>query len=145
MLKIYFGKLDGAIQHPSDLFNNTFNPEWFEDPFIKHICKVVDNTDVNSAYQMTNTIFGPVNCRMLSGGCKNCILAYKTDRIINATLMGDNCAPVLVEIAKQKDLTIMLEHLFNFSSVPVLDALILNSHTEVHSYSEYLDIAIDYI
>lgn len=53
MLKIYFGELEGAVQHPTDLFNNTFKPEWFEDPFVKQICKIVDKTDVNSAYQMT--------------------------------------------------------------------------------------------
>lgn len=145
MLKIYFGELEGAIQHPSDLFNNSFKPEWFDDPFVKHICKVVDNTDVNSAYQMTNPIFGPVNCRILSGGCKNCILAYKLDRVINATLMGDNCGVILAEIAKKKDLTIMLEHLFDFSKVPDFSALILNTNTEVHSYREYLYAAIELI
>lgn len=145
MLKIYFGKLEGAIQHPSMLFNNSFKPEWFDDPFVKCICKVVDNTDVNSAYQMTNPVFGPVNCRILSGGCKNCILAYKLDRIINATLMGDNCAPILVEIAKKKDLTIMLEHIFDFSKVSDFSALILNTNTEVHSYREYLYMAVELV
>ena len=145
MLKIYFGELEGAMQHPSDLFNNTFRPEWFEDPFVKHICKVVDNTDVNSAYQMTNHLFGPVNCRILSGGCKNCILAYETDRIVNATLIGDNCGPILVEIAAKKDLTIMLKHLFDFSRVQDFKAYIINTQQIVNSYDEYLDVAIDFV
>ena len=145
MLNIYFGTLEGAIQHPSILFNNTFREEWFEDPFVKHICKAVDNTDVVSAYQMTNPLFGPVNCKILSGGCRNCILAYETDRIIDATLMGDNCAQILVEISQKKDLTIMLKYLMNFSSVPNMEAYIMNAKKYVHSYDEYLDVAIDYV
>lgn len=145
MLKIHFGPLEGSIEHPGTLFNNTFKPEWFEDPFVRYICKVVDKTEVASAYQMTNPIFGPVNCRLLSTGCKNCILAYKTDRIINATLMGDNCGSILLEISETKDLTITLEHTFNFSGVERFTAYIINSEKMVYSYSEYLDEAIEYL
>lgn len=49
-------------------------------------------------------------------GCKNTILAYKTDRVIPATFMGNNCAPLLFEIAKNKDLTITLEYLMKFDT-----------------------------
>lgn len=116
-----------------------------EDPFIKHICEVADKTEVVSAYQMTNPIFGPVNCRILSGGCKNCILAYKLDRVIDADLMGDNCAPILVEIGKMKDLTVILNHCMDFSSVPEFDAIILNSNQKISNYDEYLDAVADFL
>lgn len=140
MLKIFFGRLEGALDYPSRSFENMYKQEWFDDEFVKHICKVVDNTDVVSAYQMSNPVFGPVNYRILSTGCKNCILAYKTDYIIDATKMGDNCATIINEIGKKKkDLTVMLEYTMNFSNVKDIEALIINTGKVVHSYSEYLD------
>lgn len=145
MLKIYFGHLDEAVNHPAVLFNNSFEVEWFEDPFVKKICKIVDDTEVVSAYQMTNPVFGPVNCRILSQGCKNCILAYRTNNIINADLMGDNCAQVIVEIAREKDLIITLEHCFCFKDITDFSALILNSNKMVYTYAEYLNEVIEYL
>lgn len=145
MLKIHFGHMNEAIAHPALLFDNSYHRDWFEDPFVKHICKVADNTDVVSAGQMSNPIFGEINCKLLSQGCKNCILAYKLDRVINATLMGDNCGPILMEIAAMKDLTISLEHLFDFSRTENFSALILNNGQIVNSYDEYLDVALDYL
>lgn len=145
MLRIHFGHLNEAIAHPAMLFDNSYLASWFEDPFIRHICKVVDNTDVVSAGQMSNPTFGEINCKLLSQGCKNCILAYKTDRVINSTMMGDNCGPILMEIAAMKDLTITLKHLFDFSHVKNFSALILNTGQMVRSYDEYLDVALDYL
>ena len=105
MLKIHVGPLEGQI----------FKAEWFEDPFVKRICREIDDTEVSSAYQMINPLWGPTNCKLLSTGAKNLILAYKTDEIIYATCMGDNCSSLLLEIAEQKDLTIVLEHVLQFN------------------------------
>ncbi len=145
MLKIYFGHLDEAVSHPAILFKNIFLAEWFEDPFVKWICKIADDTDVVSAYQMTNPTFGPVNCTMLSQGCKNCILAYETDNVIDADIMGDNCARILVEIAKKKDLTVTLSYLKIFKDIPDFSALILNSNKMVYSFAEYVFEAVEYL
>lgn len=138
MLKIYVGFLEEQIKRPDHYFEHVYAESWFDDPFVRHICEVIDQVEVNSAYQMCSKRFGPINCTMLSTGCKNTILAYKTDRIIPATHMGDNCAPLLVEIAKQKDLTITLEYLMDFSKIPDFEALILNTNVMVHSSLEYV-------
>lgn len=145
MLRIYFGTLEEQIKRPDTYLDNTFKDEWFIDPFVQEICKGIDHTIVHSAYQMENPIFGPINVRMLSMGCKNTILAYETDRVIPATHMGDNCAPFVWEISKHKDLTITLEHIMDFSSIEDFQAFIINSNKMVHSYREYLFEAVDYL
>lgn len=145
MLKVYFGELPEQIKRPDHYLDLVFEDEWFEDPFVKEICKGVDGTIVHSAYQMENPIFGPINVKTLSTGCKNTILAYKTDRVIPATYMGDNCAKYVWEISKKKDLTITLEYLMDFSHCEGFSAYILNSNKIVNSYFEFADEAIDYI
>lgn len=143
MLYIHFGFRDDQIKRPDLYLNNCFEDEWFTDPFVKRICKEVDDTTVHSAYQMENPFFGPINVLKLSMGCKNLILAYKTDKVIPATFMGDNCAPLLCEIAKQKDLTITLEHIMDFSKCSDFEAHILNIGKHVKSYKEYVWEAVD--
>lgn len=138
MLKIYIGRLPDQIKRPDHYFDRNYLPEWFDDPYTKEICLRIDNTIVHSAYQMQNDRFGAVNCTMLSTGCKNTILAYKTNNIIPATHMGNNCAPLLVEISAKKDLTITLEHMMNFSDIPDFHAVILNTGKPVNSMREFI-------
>lgn len=141
MLNIYVGELEGMIRNPSAFFDNQMDPAWFDDPFVKRICKEVDNTDVVSAYQMSNPIWGPVNCRILSTGVKNLILADKTDEIIYATCMGDNCSGLLLEIADRKDLTVALQHIMHFPRD--FTARILNTDVTIHSLVEYTNVMCD--
>lgn len=145
MLYIHFGSLPEQISNPSHYFNNHLNPSWFDDPFVKRICLEIDGTTVHSAYQMENPIFGPVNCSILSMGCKNTILAYMTDRVIPATFMGDNCAPLVFEISKHKDLTITLEYIMKFDKCDDFEAHIINIGKTVHSYREYILEAVELV
>lgn len=138
MLRIHVGPLEGQIKRPDHYFDRNYLPEWFEDPFVQEICLRIDKTVVHSAYQMENPIFGAVNCTVLSTGCKNTILAYKTDKIIPATHMGDNCAPLLVEISKQKELVITLEYLMDFSDIADFKAEIMNTNKIVSSVQDYV-------
>ena len=48
----------------------------------------------------------------------------------------------IVEIGKRKDLTINLHHVMDFSSVPVFEAVMLNTGVVIHNYGEYLEEAI---
>ncbi len=137
MLKIHVGALEGQIRNPSNYFDGVFRTEWFEDPFVRRICKEIDDTEVSGAYQMYNPLWGPVNCKLLSTGAKNLILAYKTDEIIYATCMGDNCGSLLLEISGQKDLTIVLEHILKFGKD--FKALFLNNNKTTTTYLDYIN------
>ncbi len=135
MLKIFVGDLPDQITFPEFYFDHVYEDSWFEDPFVKKIIKDIDNTDATSAYQMTNPVWGALNYTMLSTGCKNVILAYKTDNIIYATKMGDNCSPLLLSIANMKDVTIILHHVLHFPCD--FSALFLNSNKMIHTLKEY--------
>lgn len=62
---------------------------------------------------------------------------------INASACGDNCAKWIAELGRQKDLTINLHHVMDFSCAPAFEAIMLNTGAVVHSYGEYLEEAIN--
>lgn len=76
--------------------------------------KDVDQSDVVSAYAIKSPILGMIAPTMISGGVKALILMLKENFIIWGTACGDNCSKWIIEIAKQKDFTICLEHVMNF-------------------------------
>ncbi|KIR01672.1 hypothetical protein P261_00486 [Lachnospiraceae bacterium TWA4] len=82
----------------------------------------------------------------MSGGVKTLILMKYDDtgNVFNASACGDNCAKWILEIAREKDLTINLNHIMNFGDCE-LNAVILNNGQEVHSMKEYVEIAVDYV
>lgn len=143
MLKICFGGLPNEIKKPSMYFDNVYEDEWFEDPFVRAMVSDVDKSEVVSANLINSPVLGPISCTILSGGVKNLILAYKTDNIIDASHSGDNCAKWILEIAKQKDLTITLYHIMQFKCD--FTAYILNKKRMIHTYDEYVDIGLAYI
>ena len=89
-------------------------------------------------------VLGPISTKEISGSVKTLILMEfdESGKIFNASACGDNCVKWIVEIGKRKDLTINLHHVMDFSSVPVFEAVMLNTGVVVHSYGEYLEEAI---
>ena len=47
-----------------------------------------------------------------------------------------------LQLERKKDLTTNLHHVMDFSSVPVFEAVMLNTGTIVHGYGEYLEEAL---
>ena len=89
-------------------------------------------------------VLGPISTKEISGSVKTLILMAfdESGKIFNVSSCGDNCVKWIVEIGKRKDLTINLHHVMDFSSVPVFEAVMLNTGVVVHSYGEYLEEAI---
>ena len=144
MLKIHFGHLPETLKVPSEYFDLMIEPddEIFSNSFIKDIIYSIDSVRVNSALDMYNEKFRVAcNYTTISTGSKNTILAYLTDEVIDGDKLGDNCAPWILKIAEDKDVTITLEHLLKFPEN--IHALILNDNTEVNSFDEYLFSYID--
>lgn len=131
MLNIIFGRehcdekalvLDNRIW-----FRKHKKPEWFEDPFVKEFLKKVDNTTVLFEEALKDYRGRGISTEMISSGCKTlCCIYYNIgDQIFNGSLMGDNCVPFLMEIAKKRDITIMLEHYMEFASEYFEEGLIM--------------------
>lgn len=144
MLKIIFGDAENAVYHPPTYFDNTYLDEWITDPRTVQMVRDVDQSEVISARAIDSPFLGSISVKELSGGVKTLILMLFDDsgRIFNASSCGDNCAKWICKIARDKDLTINLHHIMDFSSCENFEALMLNTGKLARSYMEYLDEAM---
>jgi len=134
-LSITFKKTEDVLYAVDQYFNFNYEDEWLDDPFVQAMIEDVDNSTVISANCIQSPVLGTIPAEKLSGGVKALILMLKEDRIIWATACGDNCAPWILEIAKQKKITICLEHDMDF---PVdFDAYCIDNNKFIHSLEEY--------
>ena len=144
MLRIVFGEAENTIYHPPTYFDNVYLDEWITDPFSVKMIKDIDQSDVMGVHVISSPFLGSISTKELSGGVKTLIL-MKNDhsgKIFNASACGDNCAKWIYEIAKEKDLTINLHHIMDFSACDEFKAYIINTDKIVNSYQDYLDEAM---
>lgn len=112
MLNIVFGRenceefnLDSRLT-----FRQNKKPEWFQDPFVKKFIKAVDGSEVLFDEALKDRWGHGISTEVISTGCKTLCCIYYLDGWFYGSLMGDNCIPFLLEIARKKDVNIMLEH-----------------------------------
>ena len=144
MLNIIFGDIENSIYHPPTYFDNTYIDEWITDPFSVEVIKDIDKSDVLGPKVIDSPFLGSISVKDLSGGVKTLILMKfdNSGKIFNASACGDNCAKWIIRISKEKDLTINLHHIMDFSLCEGFEAFIANTKKKVNSYKEYLDEAI---
>jgi hypothetical protein len=140
MLKIIYGDVADAVYHPPTYFDNQYEDEWITNPLTVKMIKDIDKSDVVGAHLIQSPVLGPISVKEISGGVKTLILMAfdNKGKIFNASACGDNCAKWIVEIGRDKDLTINLHHVMDFSGIKDFEAIILNTGKQVHGYEEYL-------
>ena len=142
MLTIIYGDAENSIYNTSVYFKNTYEPEWLESELAKKMIKDVDNSDVLSGECINSPVLGQILPERLSGGVKTLLLMLnEPDKIFNASTCGDNCAKWILEIAKQKDLTINLRHMMSFGRDTAFEIRVENGGEIVHSMRELVPIA----
>ncbi len=146
MLSIYLGQMDQAIFHPPTYFDNQYEDEWITNPLSVEMIKDVDKSEVVSPRLIDSPILGPISVKEISGGVKTLMLMAfdQSGKIFNASSCGDNCAKWILEIGKQKDLTINLNHIMNFGKGE-FEIRILNTGEMVHNMKQFVDIAGEYV
>lgn len=144
MLKIVFGDAANSVYHPPTYFDNTYRDEWITDSRAIEMVRDIDQSEVLSARAIDSPFLGSISVRELSGGVKTLILMQFDDsgRIFNASACGDNCAKWIYRISQEKDLTINLHHVMDFSACDPFEAYMVNTGRTVHSFMEYLDEAM---
>ncbi len=143
MLYIYYGERKDVINRSDIFFNSTYQDEWFTDDFVKSIIRDVDKSEVIGPHLIESPVLGPIGPRNLSAGTKTLLLMYKDrEHIFNATNCGDNCAKWILEISRNQDLTICLQHNMDFGEGE-FDAVFLNNGIRVHNMAELLDVIFD--
>lgn len=143
MLKIwYYANIDYMKDAPS-YFDNVYEDEWIEDPFVKEMIQDVDHSTVISSHIIDSPVLGAITPRELSGGVKVLILMLKDDSFIyNMSNCGDNCAKWILKIAEEKaliqheDLVVYLEHIMRFENNFCIK--ILNTGKEVRTMQDYV-------
>ena len=138
---VYKKILPNFIWRTDSYFNNTFEPEWFDDELVKEMVLDIDKTVVLSHYCMDSPVLGQIPPEMLSQGVKTLILMLKQpDMIFYATNCGDNCAKWIIEISKRQDLHIVLGHYMQWGdSEIVLNGIIENCNLEFSTTSQLMD------
>ncbi len=146
MLTIIFGDEPKSIYNTNVYFKNTYEPEWIKSKLARKMIKDIDDSEVLSGECIKSPVLGQIPPERLSGGVKTLLLMLnEPDRIFNASTCGDNCAKWILEIGKQKDLTINLRHLMNFGKDRLFEIKIKNGGEVVHSMKEMIPIASDYL
>lgn len=146
MLTIKYGDAENGIYNTNVYFKNTYEPEWIESELAKRIIKDVDDSDVLSGECIKSPVLGQIPPERLSGGVKTLLLILnEPDKIFNASTCGDNCAKWILEIGKQKDLTINLRHMMSFGQDTEFEIKIENGGEIVHSMGELIPVASRYL
>ena len=146
MLTIIYGNAENSIYNTNVYFKNTYEPEWIESELAKKIIKDVDDSDVLSGECIKSPVLGQIPPERLSGGVKTLLLMLnEPDKIFNASTCGDNCAKWILEIGKQKDLTINLRHMMSFEKDTEFEIRIENGGEIVRSMRELIPVASRYL
>lgn len=147
VLKVFFGNMPEAVYNTSLYFDNTYLDGWITDSFAKKVIRAIDKAKVLGAHAVESKALGVIPVTGLSGGVKT-LLLIRNDRkkVFNASACGDNCAPWILQIAKdsKEDVTINLRHIMNFGDGE-FEIEILNDGSIVHSMSELVVHAVKFL
>ncbi len=145
MLHIIFGETENANYGP-DWFKTNYDPEWLKDAFVQKMIKDIDKSDYVDGIVINSPILGPIPPERLSGGVQTLIMIYeKPELVFDATSCGENCAKWLLEIGKEKDITVNLNYLMKFSDVNDFEIFIDNENRLVTSIEDYIMTAVKYV
>lgn len=141
MLNVIFGKIDDVVYNTSLYFKNVYDSRWLEKTDVRQMIKDIDNSVVLSSNAIESPVLGIIPPVSLSGGVKTLILINEIDdEIFNASNCGDNCAPWLLKIGENKDVTVNLRHIMNFGEGK-FDIRIENTGETVHNMDQLVRVA----
>jgi len=138
MLSIIFGRYsaDNYIDNPDLFFDNTYEDSWLEDAQAKAMVRDIDHSELVGPNLVISPVLGSIPVSRLSGGAKTLIqVANDADHVYNVSACGDNCAPWLLKIGREKDILVRLGHLMHFPDTP-FEIRIVNNGELVHNQAE---------
>ena len=105
MLSIFFGYDKDAILSVDTYFNNIYDEDWFDDPFVRNMIRIVDQSEVQDRQCILSSVLGQIPPERLSGGVKALILMYEEDDFYTDLIVcGRNCEKFILDIAEKKDI-----------------------------------------
>ena len=144
MLKIFFGDMPKAIYNTEVYFKNKYQDSWLLDPMTKEMIKSIDDSVVVGDKVIDSPYLGMIPPTSLSGGVKTLILIQNEPKtVFNASTCGDNCAGWLLTLAKDKDITVNLNHIMDFGKE--FEVYVLNEKKAVNNMRDLILIAGKYV
>ena len=144
MLKIFFGDMPKAIYNTEVYFKNKYKESWLLDSLAQEMIKNIDKSVVIGSKVIDSPYLGMIPPTSLSGGVKTLILIQNEPKtVFNASTCGDNCAKWLLELAKDKDITVNLNHIMDFGKN--FEVFILNEKKTVNNMLDFVLIAGKYV
>ncbi len=144
MLKIFFGDMPKAIYNTEVYFKNKYQDSWLLDPMTKKMIKSIDDSVVVGDKVIDSPYLGMIPPTSLSGGVKTLILIQNEPKtVFNASTCGDNCAGWLLTLAKDKDITVNLNHIMDFGKE--FEVYVLNEKKAVNNMRDLILIAGKYV
>lgn len=144
MLKIWSGPFrDDCITDVNLYFKTHKKSDWFNHNWVRKVIKDIDRVDAIQDEYMISPVIGAMSPNDLSSGCKCLIMMYNLpDSNVYASRCGDNCAKYIVELSRQRDVTITLHHamLFNID----FEGKIMNTGQEFNTYKGYVNAFLDW-
>ena len=133
----------GGFDFPTDtFFNYSYEDEWLTDEISMQMIEDIDHSMVVGSNVVLSSVFGPIPPSRLSGGVKTLILiAHDSMHIFNASACGDNCSKWLLEIGREKDVTVRLGYLMHFDE-DYFEIRIVNNGRIIHNQKELVDAVI---
>lgn len=126
-------------------FNYYKKPEWFADPFIQEILLTIDKAKVFKDEAILNYEGKCVSPTVLSTDCKTlCCIYLFPDIIFYGSNLGDNCLPILIQMAATRDIPIIFEHFADFTDEDLAKGLIRVNGTVVDNFDDYGDTFSDW-
>lgn len=135
MLYVTFGRHTapkGYILDTRIYFSQNKQYWWFEEDFVKRFLKDIDQCEVLFEEALKDRMGRGISTEMMSTGCKTLCDIYfdEKGRCFYGSAMGDNCVPYLIEIAREKDVYIFLEHYMDIPKEYFEEGIILDMHTK---------------
>lgn len=145
MLHIILGETEN-INYGPDWFKTNYDPEWLKDSFVQKMIKDIDKSDYIDGIVINSPILGPIPPERLSGGVQTLIMIYEKPQLIfDATSCGENCAKWLIEIGKQRDVTVNLNYLMKFNDINDFEVYIDNENRLITNIEDYILTAVKYV
>lgn len=104
-------------------FNLKKKANWFQDPFVQKILMSIDGATVIDGLVFKSKTGDVIPAEYLSTGTKVMICIYEfPNMIFNITQMGNNVIPLLIELCKKEDRTVLsyrLIPIYQLSKIPL--------------------------
>ena len=106
----------------------------------------IDKSVVESRYCIMSPVLGQIPPQYISGGVKALILMWKTDKVVDLTACGEDCAEWIVKPGELKDKDIQTDLEYEMVLIPSSKGIAIeNDNSVVYTRYDYLGKLLEFL